>query len=178
MRLIDDNEPGILEDPKFFSEKELYSKIKYPKDAPDIETNISITFKSGIPVKVNNLDNNFEVKGAFELFNYLNKLGCINGIGLLDIVENRSFVHRLMEFCTQLSAGFAQIQLQHGAMATSIIDAWASPPLVSLKLFDEFVNLREKLVVSGFRINPEIVEKILAIRRKTGKDTEFSNVFC
>ncbi len=58
---------------------------------------------------------------------------------MLDIVENRSFVHRLMEFCTQLCAGFAQIQLQHGAMATSIIDAWASPPLVSLKLFDEFV---------------------------------------
>jgi uroporphyrinogen decarboxylase len=58
---------------------------------------------------------------------------------MLDIVENRSFVHRLMEFCTKLSAGFAQIQLQHGAMATSIIDAWASPPLVSLKLFDEFV---------------------------------------
>ena len=58
---------------------------------------------------------------------------------MIDIVENRSFVHRLMDFCTRLSAGFAQIQLQHGAMATSIIDAWASPPLVSLKLFDEFV---------------------------------------
>ncbi|MHC4397365.1 MAG: uroporphyrinogen decarboxylase family protein [Planctomycetota bacterium] len=58
---------------------------------------------------------------------------------MLDIVENRAFVHRLMEFCTWLSAGFAQVQLQHGAMATSIIDAWASPPLVSLELFDEFV---------------------------------------
>lgn len=58
---------------------------------------------------------------------------------MLDIVENRNFVHRLMEFCTRLSAGFAQVQLQHGAMATSIIDAWAAPPLVSLKLFDEFV---------------------------------------
>ena len=58
---------------------------------------------------------------------------------MFDIVENPDFVHRLMDFCTNLSAGFAKVQLQHGAMATSIIDAWAAPPLVSLKLFDEFV---------------------------------------
>ena len=58
---------------------------------------------------------------------------------MMDIVENRDFVHRLMEFCTQLAAGFAKVQIQQGAMATSIIDAWAAPPLVSLKLFDEFV---------------------------------------
>lgn len=58
---------------------------------------------------------------------------------MLDIVEAPDFVHRLMEFCTRLSAGFAHVQLQHGAMATSIIDAWAAPPLVSLDIFDEFV---------------------------------------
>ncbi|KPL03059.1 MAG: hypothetical protein AMK75_01930 [Planctomycetes bacterium SM23_65] len=58
---------------------------------------------------------------------------------MADIVEAPDFVHRLMEFCTQLAAGFARVQLQHGAMATSIIDAWAAPPLVSLAIFDEFV---------------------------------------
>lgn len=58
---------------------------------------------------------------------------------IMDITEDRDFVHRLMEFCTQLSADFARIQLDHGAMATSIIDAWASLPLVSLEIFDEFV---------------------------------------
>jgi uroporphyrinogen decarboxylase len=58
---------------------------------------------------------------------------------IMDMTEDRDFVHRLMEFCTRLAAGFASVQLKHGAMATSIIDAWASPPLVSLKVFDEFV---------------------------------------
>ena len=58
---------------------------------------------------------------------------------MTDVAEDPDFVHRLMEFCTRLSAGFARAQLQHGALATSIIDAWASPPLVSLAIFDEFV---------------------------------------
>ena len=58
---------------------------------------------------------------------------------MLDVVEDPSWVHRLMEFCTRLSAGFARTQLQHGALATSIIDAWAAPPLTSLDIFDEFV---------------------------------------
>jgi len=58
---------------------------------------------------------------------------------IVDIMEDREFVHRLMEFCTRLAAGFGNIQLKNGAMATSIIDAWASPPLVSLEIFDEFV---------------------------------------
>ena len=58
---------------------------------------------------------------------------------MLDMVEDPDAVHRLMEFCTRLAAGFGWAQLQHGAMATSIIDAWASPPLVSLSVFDEFV---------------------------------------
>jgi len=58
---------------------------------------------------------------------------------IVDIKEDPDFVHRLMEFCTRLSADFGQIQLKNGAMATSIIDAWASPPLISLEIFDEFV---------------------------------------
>ena len=58
---------------------------------------------------------------------------------MVDIAEAPDFVHQLMEFCTRLAAGFARLQIEHGAMATSIIDAWAAPPLVSLKIFDEFV---------------------------------------
>lgn len=58
---------------------------------------------------------------------------------IMDIADDPDWAHRLMEFCTRLSAGFGRSQLQHGAMATSIIDAWAAPPLVSLHIFDEFV---------------------------------------
>ena len=58
---------------------------------------------------------------------------------MMDIVEDPDWVHRLMEFCTRLCAGFGRRQLEHGALATSIIDAWAAPPLVTLAIFDEFV---------------------------------------
>jgi uroporphyrinogen decarboxylase len=58
---------------------------------------------------------------------------------MADVVEEPGFVHRLMEFCTRLATGFARAQVQHGAMSTSIIDAWAAPPLVSPAMFDEFV---------------------------------------
>jgi argininosuccinate synthase len=83
------HEAGILEDPGYNPGKDLLSKIVSPMDAPDKETKISIQFKDGIPVKVVNLDNQFQVSEPLSLFTYLNKLGCENGIGLLDMVENR-----------------------------------------------------------------------------------------
>jgi uroporphyrinogen decarboxylase len=58
---------------------------------------------------------------------------------MMDVVEDPDFVHQLMEFCARLAANFARVQIEHGAMATSIIDAWAAPPLVSPRIFDEFV---------------------------------------
>jgi argininosuccinate synthase len=83
------HEAGILEDPKFTPEKDLYTKIVLPQDAPDKETHISIHFKDGIPVKVVNEKENIVKTTPLELFSYLNKIGGENGIGLLDMVENR-----------------------------------------------------------------------------------------
>ena len=83
------HEAGILEDPVYKPERDMYTKIVLPQDAPDMETHISIHFKDGIPVKVVNNDNQYEVSEPLELFMYLNKLGSENGIGLLDMVENR-----------------------------------------------------------------------------------------
>jgi argininosuccinate synthase len=83
------HEAGILEDPKFTPEKDLYTKIILPQDAPDKETRISIHFKDGIPVKVVNEKDNTVKTTPLELFSYLNKIGGENGIGLLDMVENR-----------------------------------------------------------------------------------------
>lgn len=83
------HEAGILEDPKFKPEKDMYTKIKLPQDAPDKETSISIEFKDGVPVKVINIEDKKEYTNPLELFNYLNELGGKNGIGLLDMVENR-----------------------------------------------------------------------------------------
>ena len=55
-----------------------------PFKAPDKQTEISITFEKGIPIKVNGKT----LKGA-EIVSLLNKLGGENGIGIDDIVENR-----------------------------------------------------------------------------------------
>ncbi len=83
------HEAGVLEDPAFKPGKDILSRITHPADAPDKVTSISITFRDGIPVKVENPEEGVSVTGHLELFNYLNELGCKNGIGLLDMVENR-----------------------------------------------------------------------------------------
>jgi argininosuccinate synthase len=83
------HEAGILEDPKFKCEKDIITKMVMPQDAPDIETHLEIHFKDGIPIKVKNTDDGTEETKPLELFNYLNKVGGENGVGLLDMVENR-----------------------------------------------------------------------------------------
>ena len=83
------HEAGILEDPAYKADHDIVSKIKMPQDAPDKETHIAITFKDGTPIKVANMDDDTVKTNPLELFEYLNYLGCENGIGLLDMVENR-----------------------------------------------------------------------------------------
>ena len=83
------HEAGILEDPLYFAGKEILQKMVMPMDAPDKETHISVEFKDGIPVNVTNKDDGTSYNDPLELFTYLNKIGGANGIGLLDMVENR-----------------------------------------------------------------------------------------
>jgi argininosuccinate synthase len=83
------HEAGILEDPMFTMQKNMLQKMVMPQDAPDSETRIVINFKDGIPVKVLNKNDGTVKDEPYELFVYLNKVGGENGIGLLDMVENR-----------------------------------------------------------------------------------------
>ncbi len=83
------HEAGILEDPSTEPEKAVYSKTVDPEDAPDRATRISVEFRDGIPIKVTNKEDGTVKTDSLELFNYLNELGCANGIGRIDIVENR-----------------------------------------------------------------------------------------
>ena len=55
-----------------------------PEKAPDQPTYVEIEFEQGIPVKING-----EKLSPVELLKYLNKVGGENGIGTIDIVENR-----------------------------------------------------------------------------------------
>ena len=83
------HEAGILEDPGFKAGRDIISRIKMPQDAPDKETHIAIHFKDGTPVKVVNTDDKTIKTNPLELFIYMNQIGAANGIGLLDMVENR-----------------------------------------------------------------------------------------
>ena len=83
------HEAGILEDPLYFAGKDILQKMVMPMDAPDRETHISVSFRDGIPVKVTNRDDGTVFTDPLDLFTYLNKVGGQNGIGLLDMVENR-----------------------------------------------------------------------------------------
>lgn len=83
------HEAGILEDPSVEPEKHIYSKTVDPEDAPDQPTRIRIEFRDGTPVCVTNLEDGIEKRDPLDLFLYLNELGAANGIGRIDIVENR-----------------------------------------------------------------------------------------
>ena len=83
------HEAGVLEDPMYTLHKSMLQKMVMPQDAPDSETRIVIDFKDGLPVKVLNKDDGTEKTDSYEMFVYLNDIAGKNGIGLLDMVENR-----------------------------------------------------------------------------------------
>ncbi len=83
------HEAGILEDPGHECEENIYSHTVSPEAAPDKPCRIKIEFKDGIPVKVTHLEDKTVKTDPLELFAYLNQLGRENGIGRLDMVENR-----------------------------------------------------------------------------------------
>ncbi len=60
-----------------------------PRDAPDEETHLEIRFKDGVPVRVADLTGGTEVTDPFGMFCALNAAGAANGIGRVDMVENR-----------------------------------------------------------------------------------------
>ena len=76
-----------LEDP---ANEPLYNKEGFlemsvsPEMAPDKPTYVKVTFEQGVPVAIDG-----EKMGAVEIVEKLNAVGGANGIGLLDLVENR-----------------------------------------------------------------------------------------
>ncbi len=77
-------EGKILEDPWKRPPENVFGISKSPQDAPNKETVITIEFKNGDPIAING-----KKFSPFNLLEKLNKLGSANGIGRVDIVENR-----------------------------------------------------------------------------------------
>ena len=87
---IDDNifhtstEGKVLEDPKNSTPEFIFQRSVSPEKAPNKTTKVTITFKNGDPVAVNNKKLSPE-----KLLDKLNDLAGKNGIGRVDLVENR-----------------------------------------------------------------------------------------
>ncbi|MAV82827.1 MAG: argininosuccinate synthase [Pelagibacteraceae bacterium] len=77
-------EGKILENPWNRPPENVFGISKSPKDAPNKETVIIIGFKKGDPVAING-----KKLSPFKILEKLNKFGSNNGIGRVDIVENR-----------------------------------------------------------------------------------------
>lgn len=77
-------ECGILEDPMVEPPQDAYQRTVAPEDAPNKATYVSIKFKEGVPTGLNE-----KKMDGVSLIEELNKIAGANGIGRIDLVENR-----------------------------------------------------------------------------------------
>jgi argininosuccinate synthase len=77
-------ECGVLEDPYVQPPKDAYQMTVAPEDAPSKPTMIEIGFDKGVPVTLNSKKYELE-----ELIKKLNEIAGKNGVGRVDMVENR-----------------------------------------------------------------------------------------
>ena len=78
------HEGADLEDPANEPKPDLYMICVPPEKAPDQPAYVEIGFEKGVPVSLNN-----EPIGPLALVEALNDIGAKNGIGIVDMVENR-----------------------------------------------------------------------------------------
>ncbi len=78
------HEGGELENPWNEHSTDLYMMGVAPEKAPDEPSFVEIEFEKGIPVKING-----EKYSPIDMVKFLNKIGGENGVGVIDIVENR-----------------------------------------------------------------------------------------
>jgi argininosuccinate synthase len=82
-------EAGLLEDPMLPPPEDMFKLTRSLERTPDTPTNLAIFFRDARPVRVVDLDDGTEHTDPVALFNYLNDVGGVHGIGRVDLVENR-----------------------------------------------------------------------------------------
>ena len=135
-------EGKVLEDPATTAEEYVFSRTVAPEQAPDTATEISITFKSGDPVAINNV-----AMSPATLLTELNRLGGENGIGRLDLVENR-FVGMKSRGIYETPGGTVLLAARR-AIESITLDRGAA------HLKDELMPRYAELVYNGFWFSPE-----------------------
>ena len=135
-------EGKVLEDPSEEAPEYVYSRSVRPEDAPDTPTYVEIGFEKGDAVTIDG-----EAMSPATLLTKLNELGGANGIGRLDLVENR-FVGMKSRGVYETPGGTVLLAA-HRAMESITLDRGAA------HLKDELMPRYAELIYNGFWFSPE-----------------------
>jgi argininosuccinate synthase len=136
-------EGGILEDPWKEPTQDMFVLSVSPEKAPDKSEIIEITFEKGNPVAING-----NSMSPANLFRMLNKLGGRNGIGRIDMVENR-FVGMKSRGVYETPGGTI-LRMAHMAMESITMDREV------MHLRDALIPKYAELIYNGFWFSPEM----------------------
>ncbi len=136
------SEGKVLEDPGVEPPPYVYQRTVSPMDAPDAAVDIEIGFDRGDPISLNGVS-----LSPATLLAKLNDLGRDNGIGRLDLVENR-FVGMKSRGVYETPGGTILLQA-HRAMESITLDRGAA------HLKDELMPRYAELIYNGFWFAPE-----------------------
>jgi argininosuccinate synthase len=136
------SEGKILEDPAIEADEIVYQRTIRPEDAPDKATVISMDFVGGDPVAIDGV-----TLSPAALLTRLNELGKANGIGRLDLVENR-FVGMKSRGVYETPGGTILLAA-HRSMESITLDREAG------HLKDSLMPRYAELIYNGFWFSPE-----------------------
>ncbi|MDB5648985.1 MAG: argG [Hyphomicrobiales bacterium] len=136
------SEGKVLEDPALETPDYVYSRTISPEDAPDTPTYITVDFERGDAVAING-----EKMSPATLLTALNKYGRDNGIGRLDLVENR-FVGMKSRGMYETPGGTI-LYFAHRGIESITLDRGAA------HLKDELMPKYAELIYNGFWFSPE-----------------------
>ena len=136
------SEGKVLEDPAIPCPDYVYQRTIAPEDAPDKPTEITIGFKAGDAVSINGED-----MSPATLLEKLNALGGANGIGRLDLVENR-FVGMKSRGVYETPGGTILLAAHRGIESITL-DRGAA------HLKDDLMPRYAELIYNGFWFSPE-----------------------
>ncbi|MDJ0684338.1 MAG: argininosuccinate synthase [Alphaproteobacteria bacterium] len=135
-------EGKVLEDPADEAPDYVYSRTVDPVDAPDAPTTVEIEFEKGDAIAIDG-----QHLSPAALLTRLNELGGANGVGRLDMVENR-FVGMKSRGIYETPGGTVLLPA-HRAMESITLDREAT------HLKDELMPRYAKLIYNGFWFSPE-----------------------
>jgi argininosuccinate synthase len=136
------SEGKILEDPAIEADEAVYQRTIRPEDAPDRATVISVDFERGDPVAIDG-----EKLSPASLLTKLNELGKTNGIGRLDLVENR-FVGMKSRGVYETPGG-SILLVAHRGIESITLDREAA------HLKDNLMPRYAEMIYNGFWFSPE-----------------------